>query len=586
MHYYHTMTYWIRSWLRQPGARRRKVWGLALLGACAAGSRGTADAQDDTPPIKISLRADQINGDLMDQDGTTELSGNVHLKVSDVPGSYPGFTMDADRLTIALGEGEVSAPGGATFRTPTAEVVGNDLYYNYKRQDFRALDARTIVTQPTADSELVLYGRSKSIESVGGDTSLYHTRLTTCDKEHPHFSFNVRRFRLQPDKSRATLYGGSASLYGTNIPLIHKVSGRFEDGHVKTSIIFPAYSSRDGFFVPYDHMFTGPASAVRIGFDGKLTQRHALVGSLQAEHRDGPMRAWTTLARHETMQDDINDRLVFNALPEIGAEWVDERGKTQVTTRLTAGDYRDQNVRTNVRNHAAAVTGRIDWDYLHYGEDDPTGWWCGAGARGSIYTTGDSYRTADVRGGISAPLWGDARGRLEVIHTFIGGTTPLELDDVDIPTEARAAIDTPIGGPWSMALTGRYDLRDSDLKDYTAEVRFEHHCLTWSLNYRDVGSQIGIGVNLFGFGSSPADPKRARDRQMAPLGPIIPALPPRSNKTQPAPTPAESVTEPEVSPTEFEQSEGTRERAPDVAGDPFDRRPPPSTRLAYASTVH
>ncbi|HJN19071.1 MAG TPA: hypothetical protein QGH10_26460 [Armatimonadota bacterium] len=586
MHYYTTMTHWIRSWLRQPGARRRKAWGLALLGACAAGSRAASDAQDDTPPIEISLRADQIDGDLMDQNGTTELSGSVHLKISNMPGSYPGFTMDTERLTISLGKGEVAAPGATTFRTPAAEVVGHDLHYNYQRQDFRATDARSIITQPTGDQDLTIYARSKSIEAVGGDTSLYRTRLTTCDREHPHFAFKLRRLRMQPDKDRVTLYGGTASLYGTNIPLIHKVSGRFEDGTVKTSIILPAYSSRDGFFVPYDHMFTGPTSTARVRFDGKLTQRHALVGSLQAEYRDGPMRAWTALARQETMQDDINDRLVFNALPEVGAEYVSERGRTQITTRLTAGDYRDQNVRTHVRRHAAAVTGRVDWDWLHYEPEDSVGLWCGAGVRGSLYTTGDSYRTADVRAGISAPLWGDARGRLEVIHTFIGGTTPLEIDDVDIPTEARAAVDTPLGGPWSVALTGRLDLKESDLKDYTAEVRFQHHCLTWSLNYRDVGSQIGIGVNLFGFGSSPAEPKRARARQTVPLGPILPPLPPRSKKNEPPPTPGESVTEPEVSPTEFEQSESTRERAPDVANDPFDRRPAPSTRLAYASTVH
>ncbi len=571
----------LKSWLVRPSRRRRKALGLALLGVCAAGSQSASRAQDEGRRITISLDADEAK--YSEAESAAVVTGNVRLKASDLPGPVPEVSMTTDRLQLSLDTGDIEAPGGATFVTPRLEVTGDDLHYNLRSQDFRALNARSVIRVPLRDREVTVYARSDSVQAVEADVEFHKAAVTTCDREKPHYALKARRVRVNLDTEELFIYGGGLSLYGVHIPLVSKFSTKITRRGSEGLLVIPmlGYSQREGVYVPFKKGFSVPGDPIRTVADVKFTQRHLIAGSLVAEHSRPGFRAWATAARRLEMDDDISRRLVYDALPELGVEVTTGGGASVLSGRLMGGAYRDEDVLTGQRAREGAATLRADWDWRPERADGAAGLWAGAGLRGSVYTSGDSYRTVDFRVGGAAPLWSGARGQLELRHHIIGGHTPFEFDDIDLKTEAALALDTPLVGAWGLRLTGRYDIHRSSLRDYTVDLRRQVHCLTWHLRYRKVGSRIGVGVDLTDLIDDGEPTLRRRRGQPRPaVGAAVaqaaerehrPALP---DVLTAASVPRETV------PSEFQLAGSHRQRAPD-ATPPFSSRPPPSLRLAY-----
>lgn len=570
----------LKSWFCRPVRRRRKALGLALIGVCAAGSHGASQTGEEDRPVTISLDADDI--EYSDTDSSAVLTGNVRLRATDLPGVVSEVEMTTDRLEVSLGTGAVQAPEGAAFEMSRLQVTGRELQYNLRTQDFCALDARSRIRVPLQTREVTVYGGSDLVEAAGEDVQFHKASISTCDREAPHYALRARRVRVKLDTDELYVYGGSIYLYGVHVPLVSRFSTKIDrTGADRRLMAIPlvGYSAREGVYVPFKKGFSAPGDPIQASADLRLTQRHLIAGRVLVEHARPGFRGWVTAARRIEREDDISQRLVYDALPELGAEVSMQRGDSILSAHLTGGDYRDEDVRTGQRAHESAATLRLNWDWQRSDDLGRADLWAGAGVRGSIYASGDSYRTVNLRVGGAAPLWSGAHGQLELRHHIIGGQTPFEFDDIDLKTEAAVALWTPLSGPWAMGLTGRYDIDRGSLRDYTLDLERRVHCLTWHLRYRKVGSRVGVGVDLTDF----IEDRTGQGRRGKPRLPIDTdvgwtpqpdLLPKLANVPVVAPTPRESI------PNEFQLADSHRQRAPDAI-DPFRRRPPPSLRLAH-----
>jgi len=574
----------IGRWLRQPRGRRGKALGLALLGVCTAGSQAQSEPQDSAKGITISLGADDF--EYSDADQTAVLSGNVRLRARDLPGPVPEVEMEGQRVTVNLGPGDVLAEGTTVARAPGLEIRGDDLRGNLRTGDFHARNARTAIVLPLGDREVTVFAQSRSIDATGGNATLRRARITTCEREHPHYSLLVRQADVIPERDRLTVRGGGIELYGVRVPVIPKFNkslGLKEDDSA-LGLALPGRSAVDGWYYPLERRFSDPEAPLQTRLSIRLTQNSLVTGRVLADYARGGLHTWATVVRHNSRADDITGRLLYDALPEAGAGLSREMGPSTLSARISGGYYRERNLRTEERAAASAATVTLGWDWRRPLPGREAEVWAGVGTRASLYSGGDSYRTIDLRVGTARPLWGAATGRLEFLHHFIGGHTPFEFDDIDLQTEARGELSTPLFGPLGVTLGGRYDLNLGELRDYDLGLSYRQHCLTWSASYNGAHQSMNFGVNLtdFVFGGRP----RVQGAPKGTLGPwrAMASQPLQREGLEALPELSVSPAKPLVAvPTEFALSRERRQRAPDAP--PSDLPPPPFLRLASATTL-
>ncbi len=573
----------IGSWLRRPGQPRRKALGLALLGVCAAGSPVRAEAQGEPKHIRLSVEADEA--EYSGEDATTSLSGHVRLRASDLPGYVPEVTIEADRVRLGLRTGETEAGPVATVTMPRLRLSAQDMRYNLRSQRFEAGSVRSVVQMPINGRELGIYGRSKHIEGTAGDFELRGTHLSTCDHDPPHYSLDVRRAQVRLDRSQLIIHNAGIRLWGMRVPLVSRYSldlgGRGAEASGLSGIKLPGFSAVDGFYVPYLRRFSAPRDPIQAELDARLCMRHLISGTLAAEYAQPGFRVWAAAARHLESEDDVSQKLVHDALPEVGLEEVYQAGSSTYSARFLTGRYRDEIASSGWKETNEAATLRLDWNVVQRSVQGLSVLWAGAGVRGSVYGTGDSYRTLDCRAGVGFTPWAKAHVEVEYRRHFLAGHTPFEFDDVDLPSEACLVVSTPLTRNWSVQATGRYDLEQSELRDYTLDLARRTHCIIWHLNYRFVGSRFNFMAELADF-ARPRSLAAASRLREGPLPAVSPISPQRTRRPKPPrmAAPAQAELPAPAARTEFALAEGVHQRAPDPP-DPLRRRPPPSLRLAY-----
>ncbi|MBM3497175.1 MAG: hypothetical protein FJX74_00760 [Armatimonadetes bacterium] len=573
----------IRAWLRRPWRQRAKALGLALLGVCAAGSRSAPDAQEQAKGITISLGADDF--EYSDDEQTAVLDGNVTLRATGLPGNAPEIEMESQRLVVSLKPGDVVSEGRTIVRAPGLEVGGDAVRYNLRTREFHAADARAAIVVPLQDRELTVFAEARTLAAAPESAELTAARLTTCEREHPHYALRVRKAKAVAARDRLTIYGGEIELYGVRIPVIPKFNkslGLKDDRH-EFDLDFPGHSAIDGWFYPLTRRFTDPESPTQLRMNLRLAQRGWVAGQVQADTRSGGLHAWATGIRRSARDAAITESLLYDALPEVGAEFSHPLGEASLSARLAGGFYREQdrNTRRRAADGAATLSLGYDWRRPLGGRDAELR--AGLGVRGSLYAGGSSYRTIDLHVGVEHDLWRHATGELGFRHHFIGGRTPFEWDDIDLKTEAYGRLTTPLLGPLGVSIGGRYDLKRSLLRDYDLGLHYTHHCLTWSLQYNRAHERFGVGVNLtdFTFGGRPR-PQQAPKGRFGPWASLA-AQPLQRQGLGELPEAAVPPVAPLTAmPTELVLSPSHQQRAPD---DPSasERRPPPSLRIA--STV-
>jgi Lipopolysaccharide-assembly, LptC-related len=480
---------------REPGGCRRFSLYLTVLALCLPALHAAGQLQQEPPSIRVDADADEA--EYSEDTSTASLTGHVRLHATGLPGGVGEARIAADQVRLNFDTGEAEAGPLATLEVPRIRLQGEGLRYNVRTLAVEATDVDATARYAIGDRDLSIYLHSGRIEGTGGDYHLEKTLLTTCDRKKPHYALDVRHARVRLDRNQLIVHGAGIRLWGMSIPLVPRFSmDLVRERRGSGGVTLPGYSSIDGFYVPYRKQFSGVDDPINTMLVAKLGTRHLLSGDFIAEHARPGMRVWADAARHSELEDDVHTTLIHDALPEIGWEGLLRGGVSTFTARVMAGRYRDEIVRTGWRSTSQALTARADWRLVNRSRDGDRAWWVGAGLRGSVYGTGDSYRTVDMRLGAATPLWPRAYAEVELRHHVIAGVTPFEFDDVDLPTEAYVVFGSPITPNWSFEATGRYDLDRGELRDYTIDVARRMHCVIWHVNYRFVNTSIGFSAEL------------------------------------------------------------------------------------------
>jgi len=202
------------------------------------------------------------------------------------------------------------------------------------------------------------------------------------------------------------------------------------------------------------------------------------------------------------VSNDLDEWVCVDRLPEVSLEreWeTDMLGGTRLCGGLILGRYREdrRDGGTDIKDDRAMAELRMTRNYHRWAAGEGTWWW--VGARQMWYDGGDDYTDLDFGVGAGTELLEGMPTSLTLRHHELSGRTPFEFDDVDIRTELIARTQAPLGDGWGLGLSGRWDLRADDLRDYEVQLRKRAHCLTWVAGYRDVGNRISVGVEVNGL---------------------------------------------------------------------------------------
>ena len=217
------------------GAAIRAIF-ITLLSVTVSGA---AIAQTLQSEVKYSAR-DSMRYDLAKQ--TVYLFGAATVKYEDIE-------LTADRIMLDLAREEVQAFGtldsaGMPLGTPQftqggQQVAADSIRYNFKSKEGLIKEVRTSESQLYALAHISKRHANGEIHSLGGS-------LTTCDRPHPHYRFDVTKMMVIPDNK---IVMGPAMMKIGNVPTPIVAPFGFFPNHKGGSagLLIPTWGSSDQF---------------------------------------------------------------------------------------------------------------------------------------------------------------------------------------------------------------------------------------------------------------------------------------------------------------------------------------------------
>lgn len=491
----------------------------AFLALSAPGRAGplTTGAPGDLP-VRVEIAGDSIRYSVDRRRAT--LAGNVQVYVW-APGYMDSaIVVLADRVTL---EGStITAPDGARLTLGPALLRGEDLWFDAATQQFRlARPTGTLsLAYPGADPQApiaTVYFSGAEISRVGPAARVSRAHLTTCDRDKPHYDLSCREVTYDPVTGRLAVRNVALRLYGMTIPLAPSAKVRLggparEPGLAPPT---PGYSSSEGLYLQHSLRLTDEDDVWNAATALRLSRRQGVTGVAWAAREAGPWDVDLRVGRREEVADNVSDRLALSRTPEVTFRYhLFERDdpRAALDFSLSLGDFRedllsrrDRDDPPRPRVHERRALGALSYVANASQQRLRTGDWYGATGRMSTYSSDDTFGDLELFAGVGGRLAGTLTGHATVRHHLTRGATPFLFDDVDIKTELQAGLSWALTDRWGLDGWGRYDLEGADMMDYQVGFSYRAHCLTWGLYYRNLGSRIGLRVDLNGLtGAAPA----------------------------------------------------------------------------------
>lgn len=153
--------------------------------------------------------------------------------------------IEADEVFIDLKNKEITGSGNVIYIDDKLEFNGEHFYYNYDINRGTLLRGRTKIKQKDNAGLEGAFFIGDRITYLGNEESiLYDGKLTTCDKEDPHYYIDVKRLWLNQDSEWGLLSG---TVYVGTMPFLYFPVYY----HPKNIAIHPSlgYRTREGWFV-------------------------------------------------------------------------------------------------------------------------------------------------------------------------------------------------------------------------------------------------------------------------------------------------------------------------------------------------
>jgi len=461
----------------------------AVAVSCAAGPEQlTAGGRE-----RVYIDADRI--EYAEKTGEVSASGAVVVE-------YRGngqVRLHADRIHGNLKDGEITASGDVLVEHGESRYRAKGVVYRVRSGDFIMDDVRVAGALEQEDGRrLVIYSVAKQIKREADVMYILRGEVTTCDRPKPHYALICDEFIVIPGR-QLIMKGVSARLYGIKFPKVPKITHSLGDvGPRRSWFPMPGYSDRDGFYVSYNRALGDVGKHFKTEAQVRLTNFRGIRGTVRADYLGGGWGSYLKVMREETVRYDVKRKLFLSALPEWG---VTASGEVPWWSELSyegavrTGEYKERPWNTKAVRHQLEVgVGYRDGDRAR-----GVGRWGGLGVQESFYGTGDQYGDIALDLGAGMSFSRRLSGSLTYYHHVEHGATPFEFDDVDLPRELRGKLDAWVTDNWAVGCLARYDLRQSSVRDYTLSLTRRAHCLSWTVQYRNVGSEIGLRVDVNGL---------------------------------------------------------------------------------------
>jgi lipopolysaccharide export system protein LptA len=459
-----------------------------------------------SPDTPLTIEAARI--EYFETEDRIEASGDVTV-------TYGEDRLRADRAVADLRREEVLAEGNVTLSRATEEVRSARVRYNWETREGRAEEVKSHFRGVNV--------QARALTTTPNNTVAEGSRITTCDRERPHYFVSARRIVIVPNE-RVSAYDASVYLLGSRILHVPRLSRSLRPSQAG-SIGLPtvSFNSRDTLFLRRRTTLVDQPTLV-LDLDLGLSLRRGFIGGVEAVRPGSP--AW--IGRLGIRQEAPNQRSRFlevDRLPEVGLAFSSSRGSRRPPrvptttqeiriTRDTDGEPRWEWVAESTVGYFAEHP-----DTVEPGEDpDPDGGRLDGRfmvsrrqarigpvhlssvrllARTSLYTNGERFTLIGLGVGDS---WKIGQLRL-ALHRFLqatDGSSPFQFDSPDILREWRPAALLTMGRT-EIGWIGRYDSDRKEFFDQEFAIARTFHCLKPRITYRSRRSQIGFELQIVGL---------------------------------------------------------------------------------------
>lgn len=475
----------------------------------------------------------------------------VHIEAPTVEVRYPAYkamggvkltqgdtTMTAKEISGNFQQDTVQASGGVVFKQGARSLFAENFEYNYSTRTGQMQEARF------QENHLTLTGRQ--IYADKGTLHLTSAAATTCDNlKNPDYRITASTIILTPDK-KLIARGVSVWLGKTRILRLPRVVFSVASGQSRGTLFpRPGFDSFDGFYIgmtvpvtagerllsslwvrwttnnSFEWKLTneflisgkqiGVMDALRTGAEVELRNRPALLPAepekgTDIEMREGTgrqLRGFLDYSHKERIYDIDNTRLLLNREPEVGLRYIipgirvnedSEYPELRSEGRISWGRFKEndnpqRSDRLDLRAFVAPTVIKLPSRFYIL----PV-----ALGRYSHYSTGEDYQTLGLGVDVTKLLAPGTFGTFRYITHAIGGNTPFEFDDVDIPRELQGILQYR-GKKDFVFLSLRYDLDNSELYDWWFTYGRTLHCLEPRITWRNRLSEISVELKVLGL---------------------------------------------------------------------------------------
>ena len=500
---------------------------------------------EEAPRVVITVHGDQVeyNQEL----NTVAVHGQVRITArSDRPGA-PTIGMTADEVEGDLNSGVLMAHGGIKLLSQQAALTGEKLRINVKSDEFVLEHGATSVDVPSQQYPGTMvrgYLVGDQLCRRGDVVFVIEGRITTCDRERPHYSIGARKITYDFATHALRVERGNISLYGRKLTLPGTV--RFTiDGSDSHSLYLPLpnFSSYDGLYFRYPDHWEWEGVPWQVDAYVQVGTALRLPCGVRVTNRDDHGVFTASLTRRDEQVWDLDRTSRVDRVPELRyvrhLQPTGKNGLSRLDAEVFAGYLHEHvNLEPGRSGAYAGVAGH--YSPMPRQRRKREGQWVAADLYQTFYDTGDSLTDLRLEAGTGWRLNERIGGALWAVHHESAGERPFRFDGVYAENEGFASLELQLAARHQLELYGHYDFDRGAMRDYGARYSYRTHCLTWRFGYSVARESLDIGLDLNGLtgDTKPVASKAlVQPDEVPPLPEPVPADP-AAKPASPAPTDA------------------------------------------------
>jgi len=414
------------------------------------------------------------------------------------------WDLDTDSV-IATGNVRITA-GPLVFTCDLVEVAGDNLLEsgNFlsaigQEDSSPAKTGKRKASKRPGGLPFTLYIKADEVRLLATGAHITHARLSTCDKEHPHYSISARSLELDSDGT-LTLNKIGLDLYGIRLLTYPHYSFNLGEGDGQ-GLALPkiGYSSSEGPSLYYDRSIALPGKGL-FRLEPRYATKKGLGGKVGPWWELNPKLTVGVLATsNEPLGDGSGQTLWLSRRPEASVIWETTLASLDCTLTATSGQLVEQQEKTGdlVHRYRNYLGLKASPYRVAVGSD---GRFAIRGAANKVwYSGGDSYSLYSLQAGLE--LATNATDVLEATlrRNWDSGITPFESDRLDIEQELVVGYTLEPRRTWGGRVIWTYDLDEGKMHDTQYELMRKQHCILYSLKYSTNSETFSLGLTLPGF---------------------------------------------------------------------------------------